>query len=264
MTKRTDDDNGTQNQLKNRVKKLGLFGLLAAWDRHSDQPWVPALVTLEETERQKRSLERRIHGAKIGSFKPLADFDWTWPKAIDREALEELFRLAFIGDGTNAVLLGPNGVGKTMLLRNLSHHAVMHGHSVCFTTASDMLADLAAQESAHALARRVRKYTKPRLLCVDEVGYLSYNNRYADLLFEVVSRRYDAPSSIVLSTNKPFGEWSAVFPHAACVVTLVDRLLHRAEVITIDGDSYRLKEAKERSRSRKPKRRDAAHDHPPA
>jgi DNA replication protein DnaC len=124
-----------------------------------------------------------------------------------------------------------------------------------------MLNDLAAQESAKALARRVRRYTKPKLLCIDEVGYLSYNNRYADLLFEVVSRRYDGPASIVLSTNKPFGEWSTVFPHAACVVTLVDRLLHRAEVINIEGDSYRLKEAKERSRSRKPKRRDASNEH---
>jgi DNA replication protein DnaC len=98
-----------------------------------------------------------------------------------------------------------------------------------------------------ALARRLRRYVQPRLLCIDEVGYLSYDNRYADLLFEVVTRRYDGPRSIVLSTNKPFAEWSEVFPHAACTVTLIDRLLHRAEIIDIEGDSYRLKEAKERA-----------------
>ncbi len=90
----------------------------------------------------------------------------------------------------------------------------------------------------------------PKLLCVDEVGYLSYSNRYADLPFEVVTRRYDAQKSIVLSTNKAFSEWSEVFPHAACTVTLVDRLVHRSEIIEVDGDSYRLKEAKERAAQR--------------
>jgi DNA replication protein DnaC len=107
-----------------------------------------------------------------------------------------------------------------------------------------MLADLAAQDSSMALARRFRRYTVPTLLCVDEVGYLSYDSRYADLLFEVVTRCYEAQKPVLLSTNKPFSEWSEVFPHAACVVTLVDRLIHRAEVIDIEAESYRLKEAR--------------------
>ena len=168
-------------------------------------------------------------------------------KKIDRQGIDELFGLGFLDDGVNAILVGPNGVGKTMILRNLAHHALVQGHTVRFTTASDMLADLAAQECSAALARRLRRYTLPRLLCIDEVGYLSYDNRYADLLFEVVTRRYDPHKSIVLSTNKAFAEWSEVFPHAACVVTLVDRLVHRSEIIEIEGDSYRLKEAKERA-----------------
>jgi DNA replication protein DnaC len=167
---------------------------------------------------------------------------------------EELLSLRFIDEGINAVLLGPNGVGKTMLLRNIAHQAALRGHTVRFPTASDMLADLAAQESSIALTRRLRRYCQPRLLCVDEVGYLSYNSRYADLLFEVVTRRYDGPRSILLSTNKPFAEWSEVFPHAACVVTLIDRLLHRAEIIDIHGDSFRLKEAKERAAAKVAKR----------
>jgi DNA replication protein DnaC len=123
------------------------------------------------------------------------------------------------------------------------------------TSASDMLADLAAQESSTALGRRLRRYTTPRLLCVDEVGYLSYSNRYADLLFEVVTRRYEQQKSIVVSTNKAFNEWAEVFPHAACTVTLVDRLVHRSEIFEIDGDSYRLKEAKERATRRTASRR---------
>jgi DNA replication protein DnaC len=197
----------------------------------------------------------------------MADFDWSWPKSIDRDAVDELFTFGFVAEGSNVVLLGPNGVGKTMMMRNVAQQAILRGHTVCFTTASDMLSDLAAQDSSQALGRRLRRYTKPRLLCVDEVGYLSYNNRYADLLFEVVSRRYDAPAAILLSTNKPFSEWSTVFPHAACVVTLVDRLLHRAEVLTIEGDSYRLKEAKDRaasSRARRPRRKEHGHEHSPA
>ena len=105
-----------------------------------------------------------------------------------------------------------------------------------------------------ATARRLRRYVQPRLLCIDEVGYLSYDNRYADLLFEVVTRRYDAQKPLLLSTNKAFSEWSEVFPHAACVVTLVDRLIHRAEVIEIDAESYRLKEAKELNAARSKQR----------
>jgi hypothetical protein len=99
----------------------------------------------------------------------------------------------------------------------------------------------------------------PHLLCIDEVGYLSYDSRYADLLFEVVTRRYDTQKPVLLSTNKAFTEWSEVFPHAACVVTLVDRLIHRAEVIDIDAESYRLKEAKELNAARTTRRRTKKH-----
>jgi DNA replication protein DnaC len=134
-----------------------------------------------------------------------------------------------------------------MILKNVAHQAVVRGQTVRFATASDMLADLAAQDSSSSLAQRLRRYTVPHVLCVDEVGYLSYDNRYADLLFEVVTRRYDAHKPVLLSTNKAFSQWSEVFPHAACVVTLVDRLIHRAEVIEIEAESYRLKEAKELS-----------------
>ncbi|HEY8552922.1 MAG TPA: ATP-binding protein [Burkholderiales bacterium] len=251
-----------QDPLCERARRLGLFGLVQSWDELGKAPWVTQLIELEETERQKRSLERRLKHAKIGRFKPMVDFDWNWPRAIDRAAIDELFSLDFVAEGSNAILLGPNGVGKSMILKNLAHQALLRGFTVRFTSASTMLADLAAQDSPSALARRLSRYCLPRLLCVDEVGYLSYNNRYADLFFEVVSRRYNTPASIVISTNKPFAEWSEVFPHAACVVTLVDRLIHHAELITIEGDSYRLKEAKERA-AKKPRRHshDSAHQH---
>jgi DNA replication protein DnaC len=249
----------TPTETKARLKSLGLFGLLACWDQLADKPWLGEVLAIEERERNKRSLERRLHNSRVATFKPMTDFDWSWPKKIDREAVDELFGLAFLTTGHNAVLVGPNGVGKTMILKNLAHQAVVRGHTVRFTTASDMLSDLAAQGSSAALARRLRRYTVPALLCIDEVGYLSYDNRYADLLFEVVTRRYDAQKPLMLSTNKAFADWGQVFPHAACVVTLVDRLVHRAEVIEIEAESYRLKEAKELTAARTKQRRAKKH-----
>jgi DNA replication protein DnaC len=240
---------------RDRARRLGLYGLLAQWDEVRDQEWLPRLLEIEDAERRRRSLERRIHSARIGAFKPMADFDWEWPKKIHRPTIEELFTLQFLEERANVVLLGPNGVGKSMIARNLAYQALLRGHTARFTAASDMLNDLAAQQTSGALARRLRRYCNPALLCVDEVGYLSYDNRYADLFFEVVTRRYEQ-RSIVLTTNKPFAEWGEIFPNAACVVTLVDRLVHRSEIAQIEGDSYRLKEAKERAAKKRQARRE--------
>ena len=161
--------------------------------------------------------------------------------------------LSFLSDAANVIIVGPNGLGKTMLAKNILHQAILRGHTARFTLASDMLHDLAAQDSSTQLTRRLRRYTTPSVLCVDEVGYLSYDSRYADLLFEVITRRYQQRAT-VLTTNKAFGEWNQVFPNAACVVTLVDRLVHRSEILNIAGPSYRLKEAQERAARRKPPR----------
>src|ERR1043165_3368577 len=179
--------------LRDRVQRLGFFGLLASWNDIAQEPWLPQLITIEEKERKRRSLERRLRAARIGSFKAMADFDWSWPSRVDREAVDDLLSLKLVDEGVNAVLIGPNGVGKTMILRNIAHEATLRGPPLRFTTASDMLSDLAAQESSAALARRLRRYVQPRLLCIDEVGYLSYENRYADLLFGGVLRRYGGP-----------------------------------------------------------------------
>jgi len=240
---------------RDRARRLGFYGLLAHWDEVRDQQWLPRVLEIEDAERSRRSLERRIHSARIGAFKDMADFDWEWPKKIHRPTIDELFTLQFIEEGANVVLLGPNGVGKSMIAKNLAYQALLRGYTARFTAASDMLNDLAAQQTSGALARRMRRYCHPMLLCIDEVGYLSYDNRYADLLFEIVTRRYEQ-RSIVLTTNKPFAEWSEIFPNAACVVTLVDRLVHRSEIAQIAGDSYRLKEAKERAAKKRSARRE--------
>jgi DNA replication protein DnaC len=240
--------------LQDRARELRLHGLIAHWPEAQEAPWVAPLIAWEEAERARRSLERRLLEARIGRFKPMCDFDWGWPKRIDRAAFEALMTLSFFKDATNVVLLGPNGVGKSTLARNLAHHALMAGHTVRFTTAGSLLGELAALDSDSALKRRLRHYAAPDLLVIDEVGYLSYSNRHADLLFELITRRYEQKSTIV-TTNKPFAEWKEVFPNAACVVSLVDRLVHNAEVLAIEADSYRLKEARERSEVRAKERR---------
>ena len=125
----------------------------------------------KEQERARRSLERRLKEANIVCFKPPCDFDWSWPKSCDQSAIEALMTLEFLNDATNAILVGPNGIGKTMILKNVAQHALSRGHTVRFTTASDMLAELAAQDSSSILARRLRRYTTPQLLCIDEVGW---------------------------------------------------------------------------------------------
>ena len=162
--------------------------------------------------------------------------------------------LAFMAETANAVLIGPNGIGKSTIARNLAYRALTAGHTVLFVNAGALLGELAALDSASALHRRLRHYAGIDLLCIDEVGYLSYSNRYADLLFELTNRRYERKSTVI-TTNKAFGQWHEVFPNAACVVSLIDRLVHHAEVIALDGESYRLKEAKEREARQQQRRR---------
>ncbi len=242
------------DSLKSRLRRLNLYGLLAHAEQILAEPWIARVLEIEESERQQRSLKRRVGNARLGSFKPLADFDYGWPKELDRALLEELFTFSFLEQAANIVIVGPNGLGKTMIAKNLLQQAILRGHSARFTAASDMLHDLAAQDSSTQLARRLRRYITPALLCVDEVGYLSYDTRYADLLFEVITRRYQQHRCVILTTNKSFGEWNQVFPNATCVVALVDRLVHRSEILTLAGDSYRLKEAQERAAQRASRR----------
>lgn len=242
------------DQLIARAKALKLHGMVAHWDEIAGSDWVVPLVHWEEEERARRGLERRLKSAHLGRFKPLVDFDWSWPGQCDREAINELMQLGFLGDATNIVLVGPNGVGKSTIARNIAHQAVLQGHNVLFTTASQMLNELAAQDGDSALKRRLAYFARPQLLVIDEVGYLSYSNRHADLLFDIVSRRYEEKSTLV-TTNRPFAEWNEVFPNASCVVSLVDRLVHHSEIIAIEGESYRLKEAKEQQQRKATRRK---------
>lgn len=238
-----------RNDLRRRLLDLKLFGLLQHWEEVCDQPWLSEMLDWEDDVRRQRSLDRRLKRARLGRYKPMADFDWAWPTTIDRRQVEDLFSLAWVTSATNITLVGPNGVGKTMIARNLAHRAILAGHTVKILTASEMLNSLAEIDSSSALTRRLRALVRPQVLIVDELGYLSYDNRHADLFFEVVSRRYEL-KPILITTNKPFAEWSEVFPSAASVTTIVDRFVHRCEIVPIQAKSFRLKESKEAAAER--------------
>jgi len=157
-----------------RAEALHLPGLLAHWPEAAGADWVTKLIDWEEQERRRRSLERRLKDAHIGRFKPLCDFDWAWPKRCDRAAIEALMALDFLHDAANVVLVGPNGVGKSMVAQNLAYQALIAGHTVLFASAGQLLGDLCALDSDSALRRRLRHYARPQLLVIDSCGVDSY------------------------------------------------------------------------------------------
>ena len=240
---------------------LGAGSITHLLETRRQRRWSPTVflervVAAELEDRQRRSVERRLTAARLGRFKPLADWDWDWPTALDRPALERVLALDFLERPDNVLLVGAQGLGKTMLAKNIVHAAVFAGHTARFTTAADLLLDLNGQETARALDRRLRHYTRPALLAIDEIGYLAYDARAADLLFQIVSRRYEH-RAILITTNLPFKRWDTIFPNASCAVALIDRLTHHAEILPIEGDSYRRRDAElsQKQRRAKTKRR---------
>jgi len=156
-----------------------------------------------------------------------------------------LFRLKFIEDRANIIILGNVGLGKTHISVAIGHEACLNGHSVLFTTAIDVINSLTAAQQAGTLAQELRKYLKPKLLILDELGYLPIDKAGADLLFQVISHRYER-GSIIITTNRPYKKWPEIFNNDSTLTSaLLDRLLHHAETITIKGKSFRMKERRD-------------------
>ncbi len=198
------------------------------------------LADLEERGRAAVNLARRTRAACLGSFKTLERFDWNHPEKIDRALIDRLVALDFIDRGENVLLKGGSGLGKTTIAQNLGIAALAAGYTVRFATLATALADLLGQESVPAFDRRVRRYTSPDLLILDELGYLPCDSRAADILYAIVSRRHERTSTII-TTNLAFKQWGTVFPGAACVVALVDRFAQHCHRVEILGPSWRDK-----------------------
>jgi len=204
--------------------------------------YLQRLLEGEYQRRQERAMERRVHAARFPVLKTLDRFRWDWPTKINEMQIKNLFRLGFVEKKTCVTFLGPCGTGKTHLAVALGYEACQRGHSVLFTTAVDALNNLVAAHAAHRLKAELKRYLAPQILVLDELGYLPLDKMGADLLFQIISQRYER-GSIVLTTNKPFKRWAEIFNNDAGITSaILDRLLHGAESVVIEGKSYRTKD----------------------
>jgi DNA replication protein DnaC len=214
-----------------------------AAEQHWDHvEYLRRLVEGEYNQRHQRAIERRVKAARFPVLKTLEQFRWDWPKKINRLQVQHLFRLEFVPQKANVVLLGNVGLGKTHLATALGYAACQEGHSVLFADAISVINDLCAAQKRGLLKRQIKKYLAPELLLLDELGYLPIDQHGADLLFQVISQRYER-GSIVLTTNKPFKQWASIFNNDSTIASAVlDRLLHHADTVVIEGGSYRMKD----------------------
>jgi DNA replication protein DnaC len=200
------------------------------------------LIEGEAARRADRAIARRLQAARFPVVKTLDTFRWDWPKKINRLQIQDLFSLQFIRDKANIIFLGLVGLGKTHLATALGYAACQNGHSVLFANTIDVINTLHAAQTKGTLKTELRRYTAPALLILDEIGYLPIDQRGADLLFQVISARYER-GSIILTTNKAFKQWPTIFNGDATITSAVlDRLLHHGHTIVLEGSSYRMKD----------------------
>lgn len=211
----------------------------------SSLEYLHELLVGEAQARAERSTERRITAARFPVLKTLDNFDWQWPQSIDRPQVEHLLQLRFVENKHNAVLLGPVGVGKTHLATALALKACQSGHKVLYINAIEAINDLITAQKQGRLKPAMRRYTTPHLLVLDEIGYLPIDKTGADLLFQIISARYER-GAILMTTNKAFKDWPSIFAGDSTLTSAVlDRLLHHCETVIIQGSSYRMRKVKE-------------------
>ncbi len=219
-----------------------LLATEAAQKQWSPLDYLARLIDGETQRRQQLAIQRRLQAARFPTLKTLEQFRWSWPKAVNRAQVEDLFRLRFLDSHTNVIFLGGVGLGKTHLAIALGHAACLAGHAVRFVTAVDLINTLTAAQIAHRLKAELKRLLTPTLLILDEVGYLPIDKLGADLLFQIISERYER-GSLVLTTNQPFKAWPKIFDNDATLTSAVlDRLLHHAETVVLEGKSYRMKD----------------------
>ena len=200
------------------------------------------LVEAEAAARYERSVHRRTQAARLPALKTLEQFDWSWPKKINRAQVQDLFRLRFIEQNSNVVFIARVGLGKTHLAVALAHSACLHNVSTLFAPAVEIVNTLSAAQATNTLSKALKTYVAPRLLVIDELGYLPMDKRGADLLFQVISARYER-GPIIITTNTAYKQWSPIFNNDATLTSaILDRILHHAETVVIEGSSFRMKD----------------------
>jgi DNA replication protein DnaC len=225
------------------------YAALATQAAHQEWSHVAYLARLMEGEanlRRDRATKSRLRLARFPVIKTLEQFRWDWPTRLNRLQVQNHFHLEFIKDKANLIFLGGVGLGKTHLATALGYAACLQGYSVLFASAIDVINTLAAAKGAGRLKAELKKYTKPALLILDELGYLPIDKTGADLLFQVISLRYEQ-GAIVITSNRAFKEWPKIFNNDnTLTAAILDRLLHHAETVIIEGKSFRMKDQLER------------------
>jgi DNA replication protein DnaC len=203
--------------------------------------YLSELLEQESNLRRDRCIQRRIKMARFPVIKTMDQFDWSWPKKINQAQVKNLFRLKCIEEKSNIILIGSVGVGKTHIATALGYQACLKNNTVLFTSAIDAVNNLIAAQHTGQLKQELKKYLKPSLLVMDELGYLPIDKTGADLLFQIISERYER-GSIIITTNRVFKEWPEIFNNDTTLTSaLLDRLLHHTEAVLIEGDSYRMR-----------------------
>jgi DNA replication protein DnaC len=216
----------------------------AAKKQLAHMQFLTSIIESEVNEKLQRASERRIKQARFPVLKTLEQFQWDYPENINRDLVRHLFGLDFIEKHANAIFLGSPGLGKTHLAVALSYHACMHGYNVRFETAINVINRLDTAQKAGNFGQVLRSFTRPDLLCLDELGYLPVDQRGADLLFQVISSRYET-GSMILTSNRQFNQWPVIFDNDKTITSaILDRLLHHCEVVVIEGTSFRMKNEK--------------------
>ncbi len=200
------------------------------------------LLSGEAAAREDRRVQRCIAQARFPVLKTIDQFDWNWPTKINRPQIQNLFHLDFVAQRANVVFISGTGLGKSHLMTALGYAACLRGHSVLFTGAIDIINTLSAAHATGGLKRALAAYVKPEVLCIDELGYLPIDKFGADCLFQIISHRYERGATLV-TTNRIYKHWASIFDKDAVLTSaLLDRLLHHAETVIIEGKSYRSKD----------------------